>query len=406
MIDPIAHWKLDGDATDLKGNNNGTLSTPTILHDLDNTINVVSVQTATFSINNSTFQENVAINVYRAVAGNSTNLGWDVKFIEQDLTGKKINFYLYFKDQETLDKFTQFQIYIHGRLDLLGGGDGWNVYFWKTGGSQPAPQIGWNVYSLDADNPDGIESGGADLTTCDKVRVRLWTSDTAETFAEGDIICDYLVMDTPMKTKDRNGIDNKAYYFIPDSSISVTNDSSIDITSAISISMWVKLDRLPEDMDATFPGFLGHGSKFTFWFSKADNRLHWKFRDSANNNYDGDVNSNVLVANTWYHFVFTFDEDIARGYQDGEEVDSIDVAESDLLTANADLFLGRGDSGGFLEGVMDDVRIYNVALNDGEVKELYSPTPDKNQLMFGGKYAESKFGQVLGPKKNIVRALQ
>ena len=75
---------------------------------------------------------------------------------------------------------------------------------------------------------------------------------------------------------------------------------------------------------------------------------------------------------TWYHFAGTFDGDTLRVYVDGElegETDiGVDIAPSDL-----DLWIGADDNGrptDSFPGVLDEVRLYDRALTQGEIGEL------------------------------------
>lgn len=84
------------------------------------------------------------------------------------------------------------------------------------------------------------------------------------------------------------------------------------------------------------------------------------------------------VANTWYHYVFTWDEDGMALYIDGQ-----------LKGTNTEPIMDDEDSSGFyplligtgwvhvnaFEGVIDDVRVYSDVLTQEEVTELYNSAP-------------------------------
>ena len=75
---------------------------------------------------------------------------------------------------------------------------------------------------------------------------------------------------------------------------------------------------------------------------------------------------------TWYTVAFTYDGTTARFYLNGVLTQTI--AKSDAFTPNADrLFIGYSpQSGGqyWLNGVIDEIRIYNQALCPGAVAQL------------------------------------
>jgi hypothetical protein len=75
----------------------------------------------------------------------------------------------------------------------------------------------------------------------------------------------------------------------------------------------------------------------------------------------------------WQHIVgtFSFQEGIARTYQDGELVNQLPITEP--LTHTGDLYIGgatvAGDDGGF-RGLISEVRIYNRGLSEREIRAL------------------------------------
>ena len=93
--------------------------------------------------------------------------------------------------------------------------------------------------------------------------------------------------------------------------------------------------------------------------------------------------STVLSANTWYHFVIVFDStnsDIIQCYVNGSaETMSIIGTPSGTFSGNINnssipITIGRRDSGGggwYMNGKIDQVRLFNKALSSSEVTTLY-----------------------------------
>jgi hypothetical protein len=75
---------------------------------------------------------------------------------------------------------------------------------------------------------------------------------------------------------------------------------------------------------------------------------------------------------TWYAIAYTFDGTTSRFYVNGEFVESL--VKSDAFTPNTDdLFIGYDPNVGgeyWLNGVIDEIRIYNQALCPGAVAQL------------------------------------
>ncbi|MBT6462598.1 MAG: PQQ-binding-like beta-propeller repeat protein [Opitutae bacterium] len=80
-----------------------------------------------------------------------------------------------------------------------------------------------------------------------------------------------------------------------------------------------------------------------------------------------------IEKSTWYHFVAIFTNSSTTLFLNGESVNSksADYPDVNSLTGFWKLGAARNPPGGFHEGLLDDVRIYNRALDATEVAELY-----------------------------------
>lgn len=378
-----SHWKLDGDVTDSKGSKDGTLNIPTILNDCDSptgfSVSDVGANVL-FSTNNTTYQETAAVNIYRTITQSvRSDLGFDISFTEQDVTGKFLNVYVYVKNQTVLDKLTGVTIYIHGRLNLLGGSGGWNVY--RDGESLPNFQLGWNLFTLDADNPDDTESDGADLTTADKIRFRIKHSPISEVFAEGDVVIDYLNYGTPMKTKNKQGEDNMAYHFDKKSRPITVSAGNLNYTQ-MSVSMWYNPDSTPSGGQYRYlfrnqGGTWDAGIKF-FLIHETSGVLSWSIVPEGavdSNDYYRLFDGFVLVPGTWYHIVCTYNKTngVSQIYIDGALAAEIINTVADIISLNIPLLIGGdGNTSQNVEGDIDEVRFYSRPLDLEEVKTLYN----------------------------------
>jgi hypothetical protein len=81
----------------------------------------------------------------------------------------------------------------------------------------------------------------------------------------------------------------------------------------------------------------------------------------------------VLVkTNQWYHVALTYDGNTTKMYIDGQLKDS--KTRSGPFTPNAyDVYLGKSNSSiypYYLNGVIDEIRIYNRALCSGAIQQL------------------------------------
>ncbi len=79
-----------------------------------------------------------------------------------------------------------------------------------------------------------------------------------------------------------------------------------------------------------------------------------------------------ILKNTWYNVVFTFDGSISNLYVNGELKNIYEKVE-DNLGNNHPLLIGKTGHAPFpywFNGIIDEIRIYNRALCEGEVKAL------------------------------------
>ena len=88
------------------------------------------------------------------------------------------------------------------------------------------------------------------------------------------------------------------------------------------------------------------------------------------------VVSTLISRDTWYHFTFVGDGASFKAYVNGALINSASYGyETPTMTLSGNMQIGGdniygGSGGGFLTGLIDDVRIYDHALSQKEVKEL------------------------------------
>jgi len=165
-------------------------------------------------------------------------------------------------------------------------------------------------------------------------------------------------------TNDRYGHENSAYIFDGDDDyIVVPNAPSLDITQEITVAYWIKLE-------TSAPYYYPYHiiEKYGSWFSVQRTwDINCSIYSSTNIWYTG------LIPDDYYFFVMTFDGSSFNVYKDG-----FLFAEEDyngtLPSTTSDITIGQYYLGGdyFLDGTIDDIRIYSRALSQGEILQLYS----------------------------------
>ena len=169
-------------------------------------------------------------------------------------------------------------------------------------------------------------------------------------------------------------------------SIHVPNSPSLQFTNDATISFAVNMTGLD--------GMTGYGSYGNYGahaaFAKSHDRRGFIINLSGNdakqlssgagsfewgNNGIGGTTDNYQVGQ-WRYFTYVFSNSthIAKLYADGVLIKTLDTFNQSFESANAqDLYLGKfSDKWYPLNGSLDEVRIYNRALTEAEVLELYN----------------------------------
>lgn len=167
-----------------------------------------------------------------------------------------------------------------------------------------------------------------------------------------------------------------------DDTVNAGNAASLDITTSITVSGWVK--------GSTQSGNMGILAKFRSEF----NTRSWAIYSEGVTNkvtilltqtgaYPANAklytSSIPVLDNTWHHISFTFTSNALKFYVDGVEDTGItkttDNSVSSLYSTVENVHIGSFSSPiatQYFAGSLDDVRVYNRALTAAEVTSLYN----------------------------------
>ena len=200
-------------------------------------------------------------------------------------------------------------------------------------------------------------------------------------------------------TEDRFGNPNSAYYFggVDNSSyIYVPSSNSLNFNSNATYSFYVKLN--------SERGMDGWGSPVAAGnqciFAKDHDMTGYAGMISSSesgsniwiasfNNVQGDIQNSLKRLNDgeWIHVVFVFEGNISKIYVDGQMLSQTEYSGSINVGNDRDLYFGRFSNYWYpLDGVLDDIRIYNRALTESEVKALYNGSNDNQPSQDSAPY--------------------
>lgn len=163
-----------------------------------------------------------------------------------------------------------------------------------------------------------------------------------------------------------------------DDYVSVSDATSLDLTTAITVSAWV-YGRSWANSEANFilaKIDFSAGEHRSYQFQvETDGKLRFRFLEQASS--DGSATAPAaLDTNRWYYVTATYDRSNIKLYVDGALVNTTAETEA-LIPNNNQLSIGRAvrdndTDFGEWDGSLDEVRVYNRALSAAEIQSLYA----------------------------------
>ena len=361
-INASAYYPFNGDAVDESVNSNdGTLSTATVIDAMDATTGWTSGN-AIISLNNTVFQEGTgALNLIKS--GTTQIDNWIKKDIaSSDFTGKVLSAYLYIKDATALAKIANVEQFLFST---------YTSQYARKSTSPSTLSVGWNVLNFDVANPT-TQTGSFDVSAIITIRFDVDTNSVSDTFAEGDIIFDYLQHGAPMKTVDHLGTANNAYSFNGvDNKITITHHADLNIgANDFTFGGYIK------PLTTTKGAVISKGIKATdeyFAYVESGYIVCGVFVSGV------EKSVSALISQDSYHqFLCVFDtsESLLKLYVDGNLVNTQNTDGATIDTGTDDLIIGEYNSGiNDLEAEISELYfIKGVALTLAEVLNLYNVT--------------------------------
>lgn len=171
---------------------------------------------------------------------------------------------------------------------------------------------------------------------------------------------------------DKCGNPNSAYYFDGNDDIIIVDHNSMLNPPNITISVWVSIAQYTIWGRIVDKYIYTENTGYNIIIDPGDASFRFEFWGVDNNKYP--ENSQPIPINTWTHVVSTFDGHTQKIYINGALENSI-IINTAIKHTNRYLSIGNGDDGnGYLpfNGTIDEVRIYNYALNDQDIQTLYN----------------------------------
>jgi hypothetical protein len=166
------------------------------------------------------------------------------------------------------------------------------------------------------------------------------------------------------------------YVSVPD------NDNSLDMPSQITISAWVKVNNLSNYYEILYKGPSGtawevYPGNYEFEILKDSGRLEFEHQTGTGISCTNYISTSAVTAGAWQHVAVTLKKgDSVKFYINGTPVGTSAQTTAFGILNDEPIRIGtRKDSFGLFNGTMDDVRIYNRALSDAEIQQIYGGQP-------------------------------
>ena len=159
--------------------------------------------------------------------------------------------------------------------------------------------------------------------------------------------------------------------------IDIKDSDSLDLTDGLTFAVWIYREEDPTN--SPYTTILCKDESYSdlpyrLILEYGHRRPGVSLRDESSSSYNNFSSNTVVDIKNWTYVAVTWNGSNLKFYKNGVFADSTETERvSSLYCNNQNLLIGilAADSTVFFNGMMDEVRIYNRALSDGEVKLLY-----------------------------------
>ena len=161
-----------------------------------------------------------------------------------------------------------------------------------------------------------------------------------------------------------------------DDYVEVADDPSLDgFPDGVSVEVWVYPHRdISSDTHFTQKWLWISYDKSYIVSCRGDietNKLNFGVVDQDGNISENQESGASLIGNQWNHIVLTWDLSTVKGFHNNNEIYSASFSATSLYSGDSPVQLGGNTDGDrWLDGLIDEVRIYNRALSAEEVQAL------------------------------------
>ena len=169
-----------------------------------------------------------------------------------------------------------------------------------------------------------------------------------------------------------SGISGNALYFDGITDYVKVNDSdTLDITNGITIEAWIKPSLVSTSYIISKPSTLSGGSVYTLDIYPGKTRAILQKEGGGSASY-GASGTSSIIADIWQHLAVTWDGTTVKIYYNGC-LEGTNSFSGQIPKSTASLFIGNYVNT-YFKGYMDEIRIYDHALNEDQLHIHFLPT--------------------------------
>ncbi|HGJ67514.1 TPA: LamG domain-containing protein [bacterium] len=151
--------------------------------------------------------------------------------------------------------------------------------------------------------------------------------------------------------------------------LEVKDADSLDLTKAMTINCWVLIKGMTaEHQSAVEKGDSWEAGEYNLLPCYNPDSVLLQMNDLPEE-CDDEALGGKVNDGEWHHIAGTWDGKVIKTFVDGKETSRLNCA-GELSANNKPLYIGaRGGNQRFMNGLIDEIKVYNRALTDAEIKQ-------------------------------------
>ena len=149
--------------------------------------------------------------------------------------------------------------------------------------------------------------------------------------------------------------------------------------AAMTLSCWFNLDTTSQNYQTIFNNYSQTGGENRGWYIRYETGGNLRLRGYSDSNVEVSniLQSTTINAGTWYHLAVTISSSQVKIYQDSNLINTTSLSAAIGYSGTGGFptigsyRYSATNAGNYFDGSIDQLRVFNKSLDDGEVMALY-----------------------------------